>query len=59
MKKEPSLFPSIAILIYVLTSLVDRFILKMPDYVYISIMVIAILMMVIGIVQNKKSKDTK
>ena len=59
MKKEPSLLPSIAILIYVLTSLVDRFILKMPDYVYLSIMVIAILMMVIGIVQNKKSKDTK
>ena len=59
MEKELGLLPSIDISIYVLTSLVDRFIFKLPDYIYISVIVIAIIMMVIGAVQNRKFNDTK
>ena len=55
MKKEMYL-QTIGIFIYIITSIIDRFIMAIPDYVYVPIMVIALSITVIGIIKNKRNK---
>lgn len=47
---------SIGILIYVVFSSIDRFIIRISDYIYIPIMLIAAAIIIIDLVRNKKSK---
>ena len=55
-KKNFNYFGSIGIVLYIIISLVDRAIYKLPDLVYILFMLVAITFVVVGIVIDKKNK---
>ena len=55
MKKEMYL-PAIGISIYVIVSIVDKFVMNFEDYIYISIMVVALLVTFVGIIKNRKNR---
>lgn len=44
----------IGLIIYILATLIDRFILKFNSYLYITILCIAIICMIVGLIQSKK-----
>lgn len=46
-------FTQIGILIYVILSIIDRFIIKIEDYIYIPITVLAIVFIILGFVKQK------
>lgn len=54
--KERSWLVSIGIMIYVILSVVDRFIYEIPDYIYIPIAVIGIIIIIIGFVKDKSKR---
>lgn len=54
MKERVNVLTSIGIIIYVVTSIVDRFIVEIADYIYIPVLIIAILLMIISAVKNRK-----
>lgn len=47
-------FTHIGILIYILVSAVDRFVWKMPDALYIPVIILGIVCMVLGIINARK-----
>lgn len=53
--KERSFIGSIGILLYVVLSLIDRFFYKIPDYIYIPLMVLGIVIIIVGFVIDKKN----
>lgn len=53
--KERSFIGSLGILLYVVLSLIDRFFYKIPDYIYIPLMVLGIVMIIVGFVIDKKN----
>ena len=53
--KERSFIGSIGILLYVVLSLIDRFFYKIPDYIYIPLMVLGIVIIFVGFVNDKKN----
>ena len=53
--KERSFIGSIGILLYVVLSLIDRFFYKIPDYIYIPLMVLGIVIIIVGFVIYKKN----
>ena len=53
--KERSFIGSLGILLYVVLSLIDRFFYKIPDYIYIPLMVLGILIIIVGFVIDKKN----
>ena len=53
--KERSFIGSLGILLYVVLSLIDRFFYKIPDYVYIPLMVLGIVIIIVGFVIDKKN----
>ena len=55
MKINLNTFTVIGILIYVLTTITDRFIIKINNYIYITILLIAMTLLIIGIIKNKKT----
>ncbi len=55
MKEKLNLLPSIGLIIYIIVSLLDKFIIEINDYIYITIMVIAIVIIVIGGILNRKN----
>lgn len=54
--KERSFIGSLGILLYVVLSLIDRFFYKIPDYIYIPLMVLGIVIIIVGFVIDKKNK---
>ena len=52
MKK--SLLPIIGIIMYIILSIVDKFIIKVPDFIYITIGISSIIIIIIGIVKDRK-----
>ena len=55
MKKDMYLSMS-GVLIYIIATVIDRFITDIADYVYIPIMIVALLLMVIGIIIRRVGK---
>ena len=53
--KERSFIGSLGILLYVVLSLIDRFFHKIPDYIYIPLMVLGIVIIIVGFVIDKKN----
>ena len=56
MKNKFNYFGSIGIILYIVISLIDRAIYKLPDLVYIVCLLVAIIFIVIGIILDKKKK---
>ena len=52
---ERSFIGSLGILLYVVLSLIDRFFYKIPDYIYIPLMVLGIVIIIVGFVIDKKN----
>lgn len=52
--KERSFIGSIGILLYVVLSLVDRFFYQIPDYIYIPLAILGIVIIIAGFVVDKK-----
>ncbi len=53
--KERSFIGSLGILLYVVLSLIDRFFYKIPDYIYIPLLVLGIVIIIVGFVMDKKN----
>ena len=53
--KERSFIGSLGILLYVVLSLIDRFFYMIPDYIYIPLMVLGIVIIIVGFVIDKKN----
>ena len=51
--KDRSLLTSIGILIYLIVSIIDKFFYKIPDYIYIPIAVIGIVICIIGFIKDR------
>ena len=51
--KEKSWFIRLGIIIYIILTGIDRFIYKVPNYVYIPIAIIEIVLIIIGFINNK------
>jgi len=52
---EKSFIGSLGILLYVVLSLIDRFFYKIPDYIYIPLMVLGIVIIIVGFFIDKKN----
>jgi len=52
---ERSFIGSLGILLYVVLSLIDRFFYKIPDYIYIPLMVLGIVIIIVGFFIDKKN----
>lgn len=53
--KEKSIIGSIGILLYILMSTIDRFYFKLPDYIYIIVGILSIILIIIGFIIDKKN----
>ena len=58
-KNKFNYFGSIGIILYIVISLVDRAIYKMPELIYILFMLVAITLVIVGIVIDRKNKGKK
>lgn len=59
MKGKISVLTTIGILVYVIYSLVDRFIIEIPDIVAIPVMILGIVLILTGIIKTPKDNATK
>jgi prepilin signal peptidase PulO-like enzyme (type II secretory pathway) len=59
MKGRISVLTTIGILVYVIYSLVDRFIIEIPDSVAIPVMILGIVFILAGIIKTPKDNVTK
>ena len=51
--KERSWFISLGIIIYIILTGIDRFVCKVPNYVYIPIAIIGVALIIIGFIKDK------
>lgn len=54
--KNKSLLPILGIIIYIILSIIDKFVLKVSDYVYISLSIIAMILIIIGLIKDRRKK---
>ena len=54
--KNGSIFTVVGMLIYLIVSIIDRFVTKIADYIYIPVMLVGFAFLIIGIIQNSKNK---
>ena len=59
MKGKVSILTTIGILVYVVFSLVDRFIVEIPDIVAIPVIILGTILILTGIVKTPKDNATK
>ena len=52
--KNKSILPTIGIISYLTLSIVDKFIISVPWYIYISIGIFSIILIILGIVKERK-----
>ena len=57
--KNRSILTVIGILIYLVLTITNRFIYKIPDYIYIPISLMELIIIIIGIVRDNKNKGIK
>ncbi len=55
--KDRSFIGSIGILLYVILSLIDRFIYKIPNYIYIPLAILGIVIIILGFVIDRKKNQ--
>lgn len=55
MNKKFNYMGSIGIVLYVIITLIDRVIYKLPDLIYIISLLIALVFVVIGIIKSRRS----
>ena len=55
-KNNPSLITSAGVLIYVLLSVIDRFVVSIADYIYIPIAITGIALTLAGIVMTRRTR---
>ena len=53
---DPVILRMIGILMYIILSLVDRFIYKIPNFVYIPLAILGIVLIIVGFIAEKKLK---
>ena len=49
-------FGSVGIIMYIIVSLIDRAIFKIPDMIYILLMLVAITCLIIGIILDRRDR---
>lgn len=54
---DPAILRMIGILMYIILSVVDRFIYQIPDFVYIPLAILGIVLIIIGFIAEKKLKE--
>ena len=54
--KNRSLLPTIGIIIYIILSIINKFIIRVPNYIYISVGLLAIILIIVGIIKERKKK---
>ena len=52
--KQKNIYPSVGMLIYIVLAFIDRILIDIPDYIYISLGLIAIVLIIIGIIKDRK-----
>ena len=57
--KEKSVIGSFGILIYILMSTIDKFYYKLPNYIYIIVGILAIILIIIGFIIDRNNKNCK
>lgn len=55
--EKGSIWITIGMLIYLVMSIMDRFIVKIADFIYIPAMIVGIILMIIGIIKNRRNKE--
>lgn len=56
MKKELSVYTKIALLIFVVTTIIDRFVFSLNRYIYISALIVVAIVMIIGYIKGREDK---
>lgn len=51
--KEKSFMISIGILLYVVLSMIDKFLYQIPNYIYIPMMILGIGIIIVGFIKDK------
>jgi len=59
MKSRYNLSTIIGVLIYLIYSSVDRFIVEIPDVVAIPLMIVGIVLIIVGVVKSRNSNRSK
>lgn len=54
--KNKNRLMGIGLLIYFVLSIIDRFVVKISDYIYIPIMIVGIVFILLGLLQNRNEK---
>lgn len=54
-----SILPATGMLIYIVVSLIDKFIININDSIYISIMIIAFVIIIVGFYRNKRTRNAE
>jgi hypothetical protein len=57
--KSRNNFVVIGVIIYIISSGINRFVYRIPDYIYIPLSLIAMTLVLIGLIQNRRIKDKK
>jgi len=52
--ENKSILPTIGIICYLMLSIIDKFIISVHSYIYISIGVFSIILIIIGILKDRK-----
>lgn len=53
------IFIAVGFLVYIVLSCIDRFIIPIPDMVYIPVMILDFILLVIGIVLRKRENQVR
>lgn len=51
--KDKSILPVVGIIMYLILSITDKFIVNVPDYIYIIVGILSIILIVIGLVKDR------
>ena len=57
--KERSVLVGIGILIYIITSVIDKLIYKIPTKIYVPVAIISMVITIIGLIKEQKNKKRK
>lgn len=52
--KNKSLLPTVGIIMYIILSIINKFIIELPSLIYIIVGIISIILIVLGIIKDRK-----
>lgn len=55
MKKNPSILASVGVLIYVILSITDRFVVSIADHIYVPLVITGIILALAGIAMTRRT----